>query len=876
MKTYRFLPLSICLVSVLLTSACNPVSYDLKKFLEEQTGTITVKEAVPEAGQVALGTDGYVCLAAGRKAFFIALDNPIGYNLTVESSFTPTLGTEISGVTVSQESAKRLTVRVLAEAAVEAGNEGILHIKVKTAKEGRTLYEGGMGLAFMDFDSRLLSIVPADPIALNESFQPELPNYSISDAPESFTLSASAANPGALVTINGEPGEDGAWIIRPHDIISSLVIRVELPHGAAFRNYSLMVNREQSARLAVTNMPDRRVYQVQEAANRGLDTMGMIITLVSASGQSSAPIDPRLCTLDYDFCRPGTKTVTIGYSGLTTDFEAWVVGLSGLSVTGPEEYEPDLSFDPSSAALYNRDLGTVPTAVHRLNIRVESGLAGVEGAALRVANTVNNVPEEYAAENGVFSVPLATGNPLPPVNTIGIEVSLGDTSRTYTMTVQRAALEDETELFVSGPDLSPPGNDTTGDGSEEHPFATVSKALDLVRHSGLELIPDSSVTIIISGTITEPGTDNGMVEIAGGGYPGIILRGKGSGPEAGILDAGNANRVLYISNHNSGDYSTGNNKVTLEDNLTLTGGSHPSYGGGVLISDYYGYSDSITFTMNGGAIQGNTVTNDNTRSGLGGGVYVGGGTFTMNGGTIRGNTIADNGLGGGVYVVGGTFTMTGGTIQENTIANSGYGGGIIIESGATFTMTGGTIKKNEAIFGGGVHLWGGAFTMTGGIVQENTAFNQGGGVCIYTGAFTMNGGTIQGNIAVNGSGGGVYSGSTFTMSGGTIQGNTASYDGYSSGVGQGGGVFIAGGTFTKGGDALIYGDNDADHSPDSTENTAGSAYGHAVYVHVYPSFKKRDATAGPGINLYARTNGLVWFYNDTSPGGVGDTTANWE
>jgi hypothetical protein len=40
--------------------------------------------------------------------------------------------------------------------------------------------------------------------------------------------------------------------------------------------------------------------------------------------------------------------------------------------------------------------------------------------------------------------------------------------------------------------------------------------------------------------------------------------------------------------------------------------------------------------------------------------------------------------------------------------------------------------------------------------------------------------------------------------------------------------------------------------------------------------KIRNATAGPEIKLYAKNANGVWTCNDTSSGGVGDTTANWE
>jgi hypothetical protein len=221
------------------------------------------------------------------------------------------------------------------------------------------------------------------------------------------------------------------------------------------------------------------------------------------------------------------------------------------------------------------------------------------------------------------------------------------------------------------------------------------------------------------------------------------------------------------------------------------------------------YVNGGIFTMNGGAISGNTHEAQNDNS-LGGGVYVASGTFTMNGGSISGNTVTSKG--GGVYVKDGTFNMNGGSITGNTAYNfTKYinGGGVYVEAG-NFTMTGGSITNNrasssapEAANGGGVYFSGTDFTMKGGRIENNRAEaradvknGNGGGVYVKAGNFTMSGdSSITNNTASNsadgdsGYGGGVYKEGTglFTMSvRSVISGNTARY---------GGGVYIVmGGT----------------------------------------------------------------------------------
>ncbi len=84
------------------------------------------------------------------------------------------------------------------------------------------------------------------------------------------------------------------------------------------------------------------------------------------------------------------------------------------------------------------------------------------------------------------------------------------------------------------------------------------------------------------------------------------------------------------------------------------------------------------FDLYGGAITGNTCTNQ------GGGVYNAGGTFNMYGGAITGNTA---GTGGGVYN-NGTFNMYGGTITGNTASGSGNTGGGVYNGGTTMRVSG--------------------------------------------------------------------------------------------------------------------------------------------------------------------------------------------
>ncbi|MDR2070160.1 MAG: hypothetical protein LBP81_01895 [Treponema sp.] len=74
-------------------------------------------------------------------------------------------------------------------------------------------------------------------------------------------------------------------------------------------------------------------------------------------------------------------------------------------------------------------------------------------------------------------------------------------------------------------------------------------------------------------------------------------------------------------------------------------------------------------------------------------------------------------------------------------------------------------------------------------------------------------------------------------------------------------------------DGIIYGDTDNAAGGTTTDNTAISGDGHAVYVD---GGTKRNSTEASGVKLYASYVDNTWVLNDTSSGGMGDTTANWE
>jgi uncharacterized repeat protein (TIGR02543 family) len=295
-----------------------------------------------------------------------------------------------------------------------------------------------------------------------------------------------------------------------------------------------------------------------------------------------------------------------------------------------------------------------------------------------------------------------------------------------------------------------------------------------------------------------------------------------SGKTVGItLNGGTTERTVGLS--------TTGALFTVESGVTLTLGSNVTLRGRSDNTDsLVRVNSGGTLVMNTGSkISGNTASSDSR----GGGVYVNG-TFEMSGGEISGNKASgsnSSSLGGGVYVNIGTFEMSGGKISGNTASSSSsYGGGVYVYAG-TFEMSDGEISGNKASGGGGgVYVAGGPFEMSGGEISGNTASS---------------------SYSSSSYGGGVYVNGTFEMSGGEISGNTASSaaQSYSS---YGGGVYVYyyyggeyNGTFTKSGGGTI-----------SDTNTATS--GKVAYVSSNP-YKRRNATAGPSVNMDSRVSGTA-------------------
>ncbi|MBL8879869.1 MAG: right-handed parallel beta-helix repeat-containing protein [Phycisphaerales bacterium] len=271
----------------------------------------------------------------------------------------------------------------------------------------------------------------------------------------------------------------------------------------------------------------------------------------------------------------------------------------------------------------------------------------------------------------------------------------------------------------------------------------------------------------------------------------------------------------------------------VHHNITGSGGSG---GGGAYLS-----TTGLVFT-------GNTISNNTSTSGPGGGMSVrhqGSNTTNM----VLGNTVTNNtttdGSGGIFARLAGsscTYTFAGNTITNNTATNANGGGmtAEVLGSNCTCTFSDNTISNNTASNGGGGWIWAypgssnTAYTLSGNTISNNNATNgEGGGMYVRaseSSLFTIQNNNVFGNLAQ--SGGGLFLTRAFAVVQANLTGNTFANNaarGISSSNGAGGGIYIDN---VSPGNGLIVNLTSNSITGNVAEGgpTGGSGFGGGLYV----------------------------------------------
>ncbi len=352
-------------------------------------------------------------------------------------------------------------------------------------------------------------------------------------------------------------------------------------------------------------------------------------------------------------------------------------------------------------------------------------------------------------------------------------------------------------IYVGGTGAS----DTTGDGSNSKPYATLEKSLEAatVRYTAV----NGEYSIYVKDTITLTSD----IEVKD--LPDLTIAGNVASDSSDTkLINGDGKNIKFSCNttirnlefKSLGASSTSAGPITIASgaeveaeyvkvtNCTNTNGD----GGGIY--------NAGTLTLTNCTVSGCEATCNSPSCGWGGGIYNSyGSSLTLEESTVKSNGAAH---GGGIFIDNGcTAEITDSIIQSNTAkstASTGMGGGIFVNDGGSLTLSGSeskviqntadsstitsTVDKNA--YGGGIFCYG-SMTMSGGTVSENTlitptgvtATKYGGGIALVasgpssSSTFTMSGGTISKNSADFG-GGLSTKGINLTLSGGTIGGST--------------------------------------------------------------------------------------------------------
>ena len=289
--------------------------------------------------------------------------------------------------------------------------------------------------------------------------------------------------------------------------------------------------------------------------------------------------------------------------------------------------------------------------------------------------------------------------------------------------------------------ISSSGNDSTGYGTKNKPYATLAKAYTSATST-------ASSTINVMSNITQSSTAsfNKSKTVTVTSYGSVRTITKGSSSISLIsLSSGNVTlkNIIFDGNNSQNSYAG----ITISNGATMTMGANTT-----IKNCYATYMGGAIKVSNGGIlnISGATITNNKSWQ-RGGAIYVDNGTLNINSGTISNNkSIANDNADGGA-ILGqnkAQVNIKGGTITGNSGRN-GFAI-MVLGDGSKLTMTNGSITKNSGQTGA-VSVWNGAsFVMSGGSITNNTGTWRVGGIGFSKGTnggtYSRTGGTISGNV----------------------------------------------------------------------------------------------------------------------------------
>nr|WP_248285320.1 cadherin-like beta sandwich domain-containing protein [Alteriqipengyuania abyssalis] len=416
-------------------------------------------------------------------------------------------GTNASAFTIASDTTIQATTPAHAAGVVD----------VAVTSPGGTATASG-AYTFLSGDASLASLVPSDG-ALSPAFDPAGQNYSVQVAHsvDTFTLTPTASDAGATITVNGNPvasGSASASVALPVGV-TSITVRVTAADGSS-RLYSLAVTRAPSndARLAGLTVSEGALSPAFDAAELGYSVAvaNSVTSIILTPTASDAGATIRVAG---SITASGSASAPVALGAGTTAIAVLVTAADGST----REYTVAVTRAPSSDATL---ASLVPSAgalspafdPAQLSYAVSVG-NGVDTITLtpRVSDAGASVTVAgNAVASGSASAPVAL-----PVGTTPIAVvvtAANGTTRQYSVAVTRVASSDATlsALTLSEGTLQPAFS----------PFNTNYLADVGSSVASITVTPtaaDAGATISVAGNAVASGSASAPVPLSAGSNP---------------------------------------------------------------------------------------------------------------------------------------------------------------------------------------------------------------------------------------------------------------------------------------------------------------------------------------------------------------------